>query len=218
MRLGAWFAEALPQKVFCRDTIALLARGNVPGHNAAAALLGREPSAMAQGLRVTPPQPMVDLRVQISPAVSAVLRGSLAFMWLYTVFISLLLPEASGVMRLLARCGLEGPAGTAALVFSCGLNVALGVLILWRPVPWVFALQFGAVIGYTVTAAFNMPELTIDHCGPLVKNVPVLGLIGLLWLASPGSAQRARHGCSAGLLPRGALPERANRAEPARVA
>ena len=26
-----------------------------------------------------------------------------------------------------------------------------------------------------------MPELTLDHCGPLVKNLPVLGLVLLLW-------------------------------------
>jgi hypothetical protein len=41
------------------------------------------------------------------------------------------------------------------------------------------------VLGYTITAALNMPELTLDHCGPLVKNLPVLALIVLLWLASP---------------------------------
>lgn len=215
MHLGAWLAEGLPQKVFCRDTIALLARGSVPGFNASASLLGREPSAMSHGLRVTPPQPLLDLRVQISPAVAAALRGALAFMWLYTVFITLLLPEASGVMRLLARCGLEGPAAIAALVFSCSLNVALGVLILWRPVPWVYALQFGSVVGYTATAALNMPELTIDHCGPLVKNVPVLGLIGLLWLAQPPVALRTRR--HVGAVPRDASQQRENRAELARA-
>jgi hypothetical protein len=55
--------------------------------------------------------------------------------------------------------------------------------------PWVLALQVAAVLGYTATAAFNMPELTIDHCGPLVKNLPVLALIMLLWSAAP--AQKA---------------------------
>jgi len=33
-----------------------------------------------------------------------------------------------------------------------------------------------------------MPELTIDHCGPLAKNVPVLAVLLLLWLAQPGCA------------------------------
>lgn len=185
MQALAWAAEALPQQVYCRDTLRLLARGNTPGDNALPRLLGRAPTTMAQGLTVTAPQPLVDLRVQLSPAAMGVARGSLAFMWLYTAFISALLPHESGVLALMARCGFEGSWGVAALVFSCSLNTVLGVLALRRPVPWAMALQVVAVLGYTTTAALNMPELTIDHCGPLVKNLPVLALLVLLWLAAP---------------------------------
>jgi len=45
MRVTAWLAEALPQKVFCRDTIGMLERCSVPGNNAAPRLLGRTPSS-----------------------------------------------------------------------------------------------------------------------------------------------------------------------------
>jgi len=194
MRLNAWFAEALPQKVFCRDTIELLERGSVPAVNASANLLGREPSAMAHGLAVTPPEPMVDLRVHLSPLAAAALRASLAFMWLYTALVSAWLPHESGVLRLLARCGFDGAWGIAAMIFSCGLNLTLGVLTLRRPTPLLYAAQFAAVIGYTATAAFNMPELTIDHCGPLAKNVPVLALVLLLWIAHPLRSTAANAG------------------------
>ena len=190
MKLLALAAEALPQQVYCRDTLRLLERGNTTEHNALPALLGRRPTTMAQGLAVTAPQPLVDLRVQLSPAAQWLARGSLAFMWLYTSLISALLPQESGVLALMARCGFEGDWGVAALVFSCSLNSVLGVLALRRPVPWAMALQVIAVIGYTTTAALNMPELTIDHCGPLVKNLPVLALLLLLWLAAPASVAR----------------------------
>jgi hypothetical protein len=53
-------------------------------------------------------------------------------------------------------------------------------------------LQVAAVLGYTVTAAINMPELTLDHCGPLVKNLPVLALIVLLWCAVPAPRRLGR--------------------------
>jgi uncharacterized protein YbjT (DUF2867 family) len=192
MRLMAWVAEALPQQVYCRDTLRLLERGSVPAHNALPTLLGRTPSTMASGLAITPPEPLVDLRVQLSPAAAGLARLSLAFMWLYTSLISALLPQQSGVLQLLARCGFEGRLGLAALVFSCSLNIALGVLALRRPVPWALALQVVAVVGYTATAAFNMPELTLDHCGPLVKNLPVLALIALLWLALPPRGEAVR--------------------------
>jgi uncharacterized protein YbjT (DUF2867 family) len=190
MRLNAWLAEALPQKVFCRDTIAMLERGSVARDNAAPVLLGRTPTAMPQGLAITPPEPMVDLRVQLSPPLDRLLRAALAFMWLYTALISALLPQQSGVLALLARCGFEGGAGVAMLVVSCTLNIALGTLTLVRPRPWLYALQVAAVIGYTVTAAINMPELTIDHCGPLVKNLPLLGLVAVLWMGQRGEATR----------------------------
>jgi len=175
----------LPQHVFSRDTVRLLERGSVARPNQLAALLGREPSTLAHGLGITAPQPMFDLRVVLSPVVSLGLRGALAFMWLYTALISAVLPRESGVLVLLARCGFEGEWGVAALVASCTLNVALGTLTLLRPTPWLYAVQSAAVAGYTVTAAFSMPELTIDHCGPLVKNLPVLMAVLVLWMARP---------------------------------
>jgi len=189
--------------VFCRDTIALLQRGSVPAPNAAPALLGRAPTGMAHGLEITPPEPLVDLSVRLSPPVALALRASLAFMWLYTALISALWPQASGVLDLLARCGFEGPLGVAVLVASCTLNIALGTLTLLRPSPWLYALQCGAVIGYTATAAFAMPELTIDHCGPLVKNVPLLMAVLLLWMAQPRRiGQRAAHAGTRAVAPR----------------
>jgi len=195
MRAGAWCAEALPQKVFCRDTIAMLERGSVPELNAAPVLLGRAPTAMAQGLAVTPPEPLIDLRVRMSPAMAWLGRSSLALMWLLTALVSIAMPNESGVLKLLARCGFDGPAGVAALVFSCALNITLGTLTLRRPTPVLYALQMMAVIGYTATAAINMPELTIDHCGPLLKNLPLLALVLMLWSALPATAptSRSRH-------------------------
>lgn len=194
MKLAAFAAEALPQTVLSRDTLRMLERGNVASANALPALLGRAPSTLAHGLAVTRPEPLLDLQVQISPAVAWAVRGALAFMWIYTALISALLPAQSGVLHLLARCGFEGRVGIAALIASCTLNIALGTLTLLRPSPWLYALQCGAVVGYGLTAAFNMPELTLDHCAPLVKNVPVLMAVVLLWLAqpAPGSARAGR--------------------------
>ncbi len=188
MRASALLAEQLPQKVFSRDTLLLLERGNTSAANAAPQLLKRAPSAMAVGLRVTPPAPAIDFRVSLSSQVSWLLRASVAALWLVTALISALLPQESGVLDLLARCGFEGDAGVAMLVASCALNTLLGISILRQPGPWTYAVQIGAVIGYTLTAAFNMPELTIDHCGPLLKNLPLLAMLMLLWLATPATA------------------------------
>jgi len=186
MALGARLAEQVPQRVFSRDTLRLLERGNVPVRNAAPALLGRAPSGLDEGLAVTPPRPLLSTRVDLALPVELGLRLSLAFLWIYTAAISAWLPERSGVLELLARCGFVGSAGQAALAASCALNLTLGALTLLRPSVLLYAVQSGAVIGYTLTAAFNVPELTIDHCAPLVKNLPVLGCVVVLWLAEAG--------------------------------
>ncbi|MET0348180.1 MAG: NAD-dependent epimerase/dehydratase family protein [Rhizobacter sp.] len=123
MGFGAWLAEALPQRVFSRDTIRLLARGNVPAANATAGLLGREPSTLAHGLAITAPEPVVDVRVSLSPVVAWTLRLSLAVLWLCTAWIGVLLQHDAGAMAL------------AVLVGACALNTVLGLLILWRPSP-----------------------------------------------------------------------------------
>ena len=195
MRIGALLAEQLPQRAFCCDTLALLERGNVTARNASHVLLGRAPAALADGLAITPPEPALDLRVALAPPVDAALRASLAFLWLYTAIVSAVLPRQSGVLELLARCGFPGDAGWLALLFSCALNVALGVLTLLRPSARLYAVQALAVAGYTLTTAINVPALTIDHCGPLAKNVPVLMCVVVLcWLRQ---ARRVRCACAA---------------------
>ena len=185
MKLGAWIAEALPQKVFSRDTLRLLELARCAAPNALPALLGREPSALAQCLAISPPEPLLDTRVVIGAPVARALRWALGVMWLCTALVSAALPHASGVLALLARCGFEGRAGAAAWVFSCVLNAALGALTIARPAPGLYAVQLAAVIGYSATAALNMPALLIDHCGPLVKNLPIAMLVLLLWMALP---------------------------------
>ena len=190
MALGALLAERVPQRVFSRDTLRLLEHGNLPARNAAPALLGRAPTSLAEGLAVTPPRPLLDTRVDLALPVELGLRLALAFLWIYTAAISAWLPERSGVLELLARCGFVGPAGQAALAASCALNLTLGALTLLRPSVLLYAVQSGAVVGYTLTAAFNVPELTIDHCGPLLKNLPVLGCVLVLWLAEASRPSR----------------------------
>lgn len=184
-RLIAHAAEALPQHSLCRETVDLLAPGQVPAHNAAADLLGRAPTGITAGLRVTPPQPLVDLRVQLSPPVAAVLRSVLALMWFWTAAASALPPAAAGVLALLERCGFGGQVGVALWMVSCTLCALMGVATLWRPGPQLYAVQAAAIVGYTAVAVFHMPELTLAHSAALMKNLPLLAAVLVLWLALP---------------------------------
>jgi hypothetical protein len=55
-------------------------------------------------------------------------------------------------------------------------------------------VQCAAILGYGITAAVGMPELTLDHCGPLVKNLPVLAAALVLWMAVPVAAPARAQG------------------------
>ena len=201
MRLGARLAEHVPQRVFSRDTIDLLERGNATTRNDAAALLGRTPATLAEGLAVTPPRAAIDLRVALPAAVELAMRGALAFLWLQTALISAALPRASGALDLIERCGFAGEAGWA-LAFSCALNAGLGMATLLRPSARLYAVQCTAIVAYTAVAAWHVPALTIDHCGPLAKNVPLLACVVALWLARATAPLAA---AQTGYLPRPAL-------------
>jgi uncharacterized protein YbjT (DUF2867 family) len=186
MTATAAVAEWLPQRVFCRQTVELLAQGHVPAPNATGTLLGRAPATLEEGLRVTPPEAWLDLRISLAPPVALMLRSALALMWLWTAAVSALLPGASGLRELLQRCGFGDEALPWVLAASCLLNAGIGLalLVAWRQ-PLVHAVQAAAIVGYTATAAYFVPGLTLDHCAPLVKNVPLLAAALLLWLALP---------------------------------
>ncbi|CAH0355045.1 SDR family oxidoreductase [Aquabacterium sp. CECT 9606] len=183
MRLGAQLARHLDQQAFSPDTLTMLEHGNTSAENAASYWLGRAPTGMEQAL-------VLPAWVTLPDWMRLGLHATLAFMWIYTAMITALWPHESHVLDLLARCGFSGDWGWRMMALSCTFNTAMGLALLRRhPGAWTYALQAGAIMGYTATAAWNMPELTIDHCGPLVKNVPVLATVMLLWLSVPLSGR-----------------------------
>ena len=85
----------------------------------------------------------MDLRVPLAGPVAATLHTSLAFLWIYTATVSILLPQQSGVMDLLARCA--SPVAQAGWRWrSCALDVALGLAALLRPSVRLCAAQAAA--------------------------------------------------------------------------
>jgi uncharacterized protein YbjT (DUF2867 family) len=162
MKAGAWLAEALPQQVFCRETLALLACGNVPGHNSAAQLLGRAPTALAAGLAISPPQPWWRLQAQLSPALERLLRAALALAWCWAAALGL----------------VQGGFGAVATLWGA-LGAALGLGTLLRPGAQLYACQCVALL-LGAAAAGPTPQL------------PWLAVVLLLWQATPAGAAAPR--------------------------
>lgn len=107
------------------------------------------------------------------------IRLTLAFLWLASGLIGLLLPpenflpliETSAVsdttLTLLARLG-----GLADLA------IALALIRDWHPKRLIF-IQFGLIVGYSVTFTILTPALWLLPLGGLLKNIPILALLAI---------------------------------------
>jgi hypothetical protein len=84
-------------------------------------------------------------------------------------------------LALLARVGLTGTAGIAALYGAAALDFAIGIAILAarrRRMLWL--LQLALIAGYTALITVFLPEQWLHPYGPILKNLPMLAAILLL--------------------------------------
>ncbi len=119
-----------------------------------------------------------------------ILRFGAASIWLATGLL-VLHPEYR-------RIGLEQLAETGGLpgwimVATCVVEVLLGLRVLGRAASWLVGLQVGMVAAFSVILAVREPMLLAHPFGVLTKNIPLLAVLGTLWLVErEGFTRRAR--------------------------
>ncbi|WP_370156246.1 SDR family oxidoreductase [Ferrovibrio sp.] len=110
-------------------------------------------------------------------------RLALALLWLISGLVGLLQP-AETVQPVLAGLGLPGgwalPLATGFSLLDVALG--LGLLLRWPGAGRLTLLQLAVVLGYTVVLGIAQPALWLEPYGPLLKNLPVLVLIGIHWV------------------------------------
>ncbi len=107
-------------------------------------------------------------------------RASLVLLWWGTVAASLHDGGAAGIALLQQATGMSHNAALALVLLGCAWDAALGLLLLLRPGALTYRLAAAGAIGMTVLATALMPALWLDPFGALLKNLPVLALLGLL--------------------------------------
>jgi hypothetical protein len=110
-----------------------------------------------------------------------VIRYALATVWLVTGLVVLFVYPKEGSLHLLASVGLTGLAGDAALYLGALLDVVMGVLTLTVGRRWLWQLQALLIVGYTIIISIWLPEFWMHPFGPLLKNLPILVLLWLLY-------------------------------------
>lgn len=107
------------------------------------------------------------------------LRTVLVLLWLGSALAGVLAPVASYAIVDAAFSSLGLPSRPLALAFSgVDLLIAVALLARWRP-RWMAAIQLAVVGGYTILLTVLAPTLWLDPFGALLKNLPILALIGV---------------------------------------
>ncbi|WON74612.1 SDR family oxidoreductase [Nitrosospira sp. Is2] len=176
-QIGQWSGKGMLDL----DTWRMLQRGNTADPGATRNLLGRAPKPVSE---FTSPWSARESRTSaLMEWLELVLRVSLAAVWLVAGVVSMGVYPVEDSYAMLARVGITGSSlapialyGAAALDFAFGL----GTLFLRRR-KFLWIAQATLIGLYTVTITFYLPEFWLHPFGPLIKNLPILAAILVLY-------------------------------------
>ena len=102
--------------------------------------------------------------------------------WIVTGIVSLGLYPVELSYQLLERVGVPRPLAPAFLYSAAALDLAFGLAtLLMRHRKPLWLAQIAVILGYTAIITARMPEFWLHPYGPLLKNIPMLAGIYLLY-------------------------------------
>lgn len=168
----------LPGALFTRDTWTMLRGGNTGDPAATTALLGRPPrgidgfiGAEAAALR----------RDALAMWRLPLLRGALAIVWIWTAIASAFIHPLHASLALLAPAHLTGLPALIALYAASALDFAFGIATVVAPSRRLWVAQAALIVAYSAVIAVTMPGLLAEPFGPVLKNVPILAILLILF-------------------------------------
>lgn len=180
MRAAARAGDFLPGAMLDSETWGMLERGNVANPAPFTQWLGRPPRPVARF--VDPPARDTQWADASLDWLLPALRISVAFLWLIAAIVSMGPFPVEESVRLLRDIGLSPGLAPLALVAGIAVDLAFGILtLLPRRSRWLWPAQIAVVVGYTVIISWRLPELWLEPFGPVAKNIPILGMLLLLW-------------------------------------
>ena len=181
MRITARVGEIAPKSLLDTETLDMLMRGNVGDPSAMRSLLHREPLRPDQFIP-EPEAPMTRTSAQLSWLLP-LLRVSIALVWIVTGIVSFGLYPVEASYQLLARVGVPDTLAPLFLYGAATFDLFLGIatlLVRGRPLLWL--CQLALILFYTAVISVRMPEFWLHPYGPLLKNLPMLAAIYLLYV------------------------------------
>ncbi|MGU7770126.1 SDR family oxidoreductase [Burkholderia sp. MR1-5-21] len=181
---GALFAAAatlsgrIPGAMLTRDTWTMLRAGNTGEVAASTAALGRPP----RGLGTFIGAEAAALRAEaLATWRRGLLKGALAIVWIWTAVASAFVHPLSDSLALLARAHVTGALAYVALYAACALDFAFGVATVAAPGRRLWGAQIALIAVYSAIIAVAMPGLLAEPFGPVLKNLPILAILVILF-------------------------------------
>lgn len=181
VRIAARFGTLTRRGLLNDETLGMLLRGNVADAQPLERLLQRPPRPV--GRFVDTATRDLDRRDASLHWLVPPLRWSIALMWLVSGSVSLGPYPVEESLHLLAAVGITAePLARAALYGAAVLDLAFGVATLAvRRRRLLWAAQIAVVLAYTAIISLHLPELWLEPFGPILKNVPILAVLWLLY-------------------------------------
>ncbi|TGN99263.1 SDR family oxidoreductase [Burkholderia sp. USMB20] len=169
---------ALPGAMLTRDTWTMLRGGNTGDPAALAAVLGRPPRGLRHFIGADAPALRRDaLAMWRRP----LLLGALAIVWIWTAIVSAFIHPRHDSLAMLAHAHLTGLPALIALYAASALDFAFGVATVVAPSRRLWAAQGALIVAYSAVIAVTMPGLLAEPFGPVLKNVPILAILLILF-------------------------------------
>jgi uncharacterized protein YbjT (DUF2867 family) len=162
------------------DSLSMLARDNVASAQPIEDILGRPPRKVSDFFT---PNAVALLRQHVDdrfwlPA----MRCSVALVWIITALVSVAGYPVEQSLALLARVGLSGDLAVASLYGAAAIDVGMGIAtLMMKKRRRLWQLQAALILGYSVIISLWLPEFWLHPYGPVLKNIPLLIMIGFLY-------------------------------------
>ncbi|WP_175965104.1 SDR family oxidoreductase [Burkholderia sp. BCC0322] len=168
----------LPGAMFTRDTWTMLRSGNTGDPAAATAMLGRPPRGIDGFIG---PESAALRRDALAMWRRPLLRGALAIVWIWTAIASAFIHPLRASLALLAPAHLTGLPALIALYAASALDFAFGIATVVAPSRRLWVAQAALIVAYSAVIAVTMPGLLAEPFGPVLKNVPILAILLILF-------------------------------------
>ncbi|WP_322081785.1 SDR family oxidoreductase [Burkholderia sp. BCC1972] len=176
---AAMLSGMLPGAMFTRDTWTMLRGGNTGDPAATAAVLGRPPRGI--GSFIGADAAALLRRDALAMWRRPLLRGALAIVWIWTAIVSAFVHPLHASLALLAPAHLTGLPALIALYAASALDFAFGIATVAAPSRRLWAAQAALIVAYSAVIAVTMPGLLAEPFGPVLKNVPILAILLILF-------------------------------------